>query len=513
MTKSRFLMLILLLASGLLLTNAQDSLIYRAFTLPDTTCSVETALKIIERHTGLSFSYNSGLINKNNIVTLRSQEERLIDILQRILGNPTLAYSIIGKHLVVYQPQMARSLNPEKEKDTVIFFEIRGRVLDRNDRQPLPYTSVYLTGKSIGVVSNEEGEFLLKLSTRHIRDTLTISCIGYKPFSGPVSMLINTRRDYLLKTDVVSIQEVVIRKLSPVMLLQSAADRIKENYPLKPAVLTCFYRETIKQGNRYMMISEAVLENYKAGYAMNAASDQVKILKGRKSEDFGSGDTVILKLKAGLGTMLQLDVVKNLPDFLSGENLSEYEYRLADIIIDNGQDHYAIEFSPKPGALTSIYSGRIILGIRDLSFKWIEFFVDPDQLERATDLFIIKKPAYLKVKLMKANYKVAFRETGGKYCLYLVECETAYRIRNKNQLTGSVYTTTLEMAVTDIDTTQPERFPFRETARLNEFFTEQVGTYDEAFWGEYNFVTPDESLEQALVKLSRQLRKTEEGNR
>ncbi len=35
-----------------------------------------------------------------------------------------------------------------------------------------------------------------------------------------------------------------------------------------------------------------------------AASDQVKILKGRKSQDPGTRDTVILKLKAGLNTML-----------------------------------------------------------------------------------------------------------------------------------------------------------------------------------------------------------------
>ena len=42
---------------------------------------------------------------------------------------------------------------------------------------------------------------------------------------------------------------------------------------------------------------------------------------------------------------------------------------------------------------------------------------------------------------------------------------------------------------------------FRETARLNEFFTDQLGAYDESFWGEYNFISPDESLEEALVKL------------
>jgi hypothetical protein len=261
-----------------------------------------------------------------------------------------------------------------------------------------------------------------------------------------------------------------------------------------------------------MMVSEAILENYKSGYHASSVADQVKILKGRKSEDVTNRDSVILKLKAGLNTMLLLDVVKNLPDFLTGENPAEYDYQLTDIVIDNGQDNYAIEFKPEPLSLTTYYSGRIILGIKDLAYKWVEFYVDPEHLGMATDLFVLKKPAYLKVKVLKANYKIAFRKTGSKYYLHMIQCETEFRIRNKNQLSGSVYNTTLEMAVTDIDTINASRFPFKETARLNEFFTEQIGSYDESFWGEYNFVTPGESLEDALIKISRmQAVKKEEG--
>jgi len=322
-----------------------------------------------------------------------------------------------------------------------------------------------------------------------------------------VASLINTNRDYLLRTDVVSIQEVVIRKMSPVLLLQSATEKIRENYPQKPAVLTGFYRETVKQGNRFMMVSEAVLENYKSGYHGTGIGDQVKILKGRKNEDINSEDTIVLKLKAGLNTMLLLDVVMNMPDFLTGESTAEYNYRLADIVIDNGQDNYAIEFSPKSLSLTSFYSGRILLGIKDLAFKWVEFYVDPEQLERATNLFVVKKPSFLKVKVLKAHYKVAFRESAGKYYLHLIQAETEFRVRNKNKLSGSIYKMALGMVITDIDTENASRFPLREAAKPHEFFTEQVGEYDESFWGEYNFVTPDESLENALVRLSRQWQK------
>jgi hypothetical protein len=288
-----------------------------------------------------------------------------------------------------------------------------------------------------------------------------------------------------------------------VTLLQSAVGNINENYPQKPVILNSFYRESVKRGNHYLIVSEALLENFKPGYGPSFASDQIKIVKGRKTEDINRADTLMLKLKAGLNTTILLDVVKNIPDFMTGQYVGDYSYRLVDIVIDNGVDNYAIEFKPREMSLETYYSGRILLGVKDLAFKWIEFYVDPERLDNATDLFIVKKPAHLKIKMLKANYRIAFRQSGNKYYLHLIQCETEFKIRTRNQLSGNTYTTSLEMAVTDIDTVNTERFRVRETARLFDFFAEQVGSYDDSFWGEYNFIKPDESLEDALIKLGR----------
>ncbi|HJZ40213.1 MAG TPA: STN and carboxypeptidase regulatory-like domain-containing protein [Bacteroidales bacterium] len=483
--------------------NAQDSLLYQKVSLPDTVCTVETALKMIEQATGLSFSYNSGLINKKRIISLKAENEELEKVLRRTLVEPALSFSIIGRHLVIYQPQKVLSINAESHTDSVFFFEIRGVVLDKADRQTIPYSSIYLVGKTVGIISNDDGQFVLKLSSKFLSDTLNISSIGYKNFSAPVASLVNTSKEYLLKTDFVSIQEVIIRKLSPVTLLQSAVGKINENYPQKPVILNSFYRESIKRGNHYLMVSEALLENFKPGYGPSFSSDQIKIVKGRKSEDIDRADTLMLKLKAGLNTTILLDVVKNLPDFMTGQYVEDYSYRLADIVIDNGVDNYAIEFKPREMSMNNHYSGRILLGVRDLAFKWIEFYVDHERLDRATDLFIVKKPAHLKIKMLKANYRIAFRQSGSRYYLHLIQCETEFRIRSRNQLSGNTYATSLEMAVTDIDTVNTGRFRLRETARVYDFFTEQVGSYDDSFWGEYNFIKPDESLEDALIKLGR----------
>jgi hypothetical protein len=508
--RGRFYLFLIFCLTGIPFVSAQDSLLYQHFIFPDTACTVEVAMQLIEHQTGLSFSYNTDIINKKKVITFHGERNELIRILENTFNDPQLSFSIIGRHIVVYQTQRTLSANPEKPKDSVYFFEIRGRVIDKSDKQPLPYSSIYLSGKAIGTVTNDNGQFQLKLPSKYLADTIIVSCIGYKRIKAPVSAFLDEEKDYQLKPDVISIQEVIIRKISPVNLLQSATAAVNENYPDKPAILTSFYREMIKKGSRYMMVSEAILENYKPGYDRAAASDQVKILKGRKSQVPGSRDSVLLKLKAGLNTMLQLDVVKNMPEFLTGENTQDYEYKMSDIVVDNGREQYAIEFSPKKGSENIFYKGRILLDVRNLAFTWVEFYIDPEKLDMATQNFIVKKPPNMKVKVLKANYKIAFRLTGNKYYLHMIECETEFRIRDKHQISGSVYHTGLEMAVTEIDTLNAARFKFRETARLNEFFTDQLGAYDESFWGEYNFISPEESLEQALVKLARKKETSEQ---
>ena len=58
------------------------------------------------------------------------------------------------------------------------------------------------------------------------------------------------------------------------------------------------------------------------------------------------------------------------------------------------------------------------------------------------------------------------------------------------------------MAVTDIDTTDVKRFKAKEVAKTMNIFTDQVSEYSEAYWEEYNYIKPDEPLEEAIRKLS-----------
>lgn len=477
----------------------QDSLQIHKITIRDTTCTVETLMEIIEEQTLLSFSYNTGIINKKKIVRAHAEQEPVTNVLKRTLNDPSLDFKIVGRHLVVYQPVITLSANPENRADSVYFFEIRGRVFDRVSKQSLPFANIYLKGKSIGTIANEDGEFLFKLNSGYLADTLYISYMGYENYMTPVSMQVNTDMRYFLKMSIISIQEVIIRLQSPANILQSALQGIYTFYHQKPVLLTSFYRETVKKGNQYMIVSEAILETYKRGYNNFALNDLVKIMKGRKRQNINSEDTVILKLKAGLNTMLLLDVVRYTPDFMNER--SYYNYVMADIVMDNGRENYAIDFIPKEYVSDVYYTGRIYVDVRDLAITRVEFSIEPSRLDDATHLFVLRKPPNLKVKVLDAKYNIAYHKIGSKYYLHNIYCETAFRIWLKKQLFGSVYTTSVEMVVTQIDTTDVDRFRSRETARTTDVFNDQISGYDETFWGEYNFIRPEDPLEKAVRKL------------
>jgi len=479
---------------------AQDDPLETRISLPDTSLTIGELLNIAEKVTSLSVSYNTSTIDRRKKITITATESSLKDLLASALEDPTLEIKTVGRHLVIYRPLVAESADPANNSAAISYFEIRGRVFDKALNQPLAFANIFLSGTSTGTISNQEGEFILKLDGIHINDTLNISFIGYKTQARPVSLLVNTERNYYLETEVISLQEVIIRKITHQNIIAMFISNIGNNYPSVPALLTTFYRETIKKGNRFMIVSEALLEIFKRPYGNFDTPDQIKIIKGRNSQDLSREDTLVLKLKAGLNSMLLLDVVKNLPSFVTEQE--KYDYIFSDIVVEDGRENFAVDFSPSRYAADAYYTGRIYIDIDDYSLKKAEFSIDPSKLDDATRLFVLKKPPGIQVKLTKASYEVSFRSLNGKYYLYHISSNTGFMVKRARQLVGSTYHTLVEMVVTGVDTSGIQRFSNREVARTTDFTDSQFQGYDEGFWGEFNFLKPEDPLERAAGRLS-----------
>ena len=96
--------------------------------------------------------------------------------------------------------------------------------------------------------------------------------------------------------------------------------------------MNAYYRESVKRNDRCMLFSEAVLDVAKGPYSLLSASDQVSIQKGRKITDLSTEDSVLLKLRSGINTSLNLDLIKNRPDFLLEDFADLYDLEFNDLM-------------------------------------------------------------------------------------------------------------------------------------------------------------------------------------
>jgi len=145
---------------------------------------------------------------------------------------------------------------------------ITGKVVDIATKEPLPYASIGIMGKPIGLISNDQGEFDFHIPTEMRNDILVISMLGYKTFEGPVwSLISNDPVTIELHPGAIMLKEVVITdSLKAGEILRLALARIECNYPMEPFQLEGFYRDLKKLGGTYISLLEAAVKIYDENY-------------------------------------------------------------------------------------------------------------------------------------------------------------------------------------------------------------------------------------------------------
>ena len=119
-----------------------------------------------------------------------------------------------------------------------------------------------------------------------------------------------------------------------------------------------------------------------------------------------------------------------------------------------------------------------------------------------------KKPIDLKVNVIGAHYLINYRVLDDQWYLNHVRSELAFECKWQKKLFKSTYVTALEMAVTDREDEKVDKFKYKESAKMSDVFADQVTYFtDGDFWGEYNYIKPDESIESAISKLNRKLKR------
>ena len=418
------------------------------------------------------------------------------------LGPIFILFLLIGFPLSAQEGQQAGTMD---------FRSYEGVVRDTDSRAPLVFATLTLEDQNISTVTNSEGEFLLKVPESLSEGTVQVSFLGYKSRSIPLSQFEENGTDIFLDVTVTTLQEVdVVVPRDARTLVQETFSKRGENYMQDPMEMTAFDRETIRKRRQNVSLSEAVITVYKTPYS-SPRPDIAELYKSRKSTDYSKLDTVALKLQGGPYNTLYVDLMKY-PDYIFTEDYFEdYNFTFDRNTRINNRLIFVINFSQKDEVKEPLYTGKLYIDAERKILTSAIFSLNITDPEVASRMFVRKKPANANVYPTEVSYRVGYREKDGKWYYGYSNAILEFKINWDKRLFNSIYSLTCEMAVTDWEPFTGGKAPrSKERIRSSIILSDATdGFADPEFWGAYNIIEPDKSIESAIRKIQRQIKRDE----
>lgn len=461
---------------------------------------------------GYLFIYDSKVIDNEKTVKIKSGTYKVKEAIYRVTGNNKLELRVIGNHILISRPDtpVASPVGPATQPvDTCRVITLTGRLTDRETNEPVPLGTVSLVNSSVGNITNQNGEFRLTLPDTLSSSSIQFSHMGYQTQVIETQLLAGRFSVISLVPKVIPIQEVVVRVLNPLRLLRELEEKKARNYAQHPFYLTTFYREGIERKNKFVSLTEAVFKIYKTPYAKYTSSDQVKLLKMRRISDPAEKDTLVTKMKSGIEACLLLDIMKDIPEFLTIHESSPYNYAPTDITVLDDKLVNVVYFEQKKSVDYPLYKGELYIDPDSSILLRARFELNPRYIGRATGMLVEKKSRHLQIIPQQAVYTVSYKKWKGTHYINHVRGDLHFKVKRKKQLFGGYPVHAwFEMATCKIETVDVSRFARQETLPLRTIFSDTPFSYDAGFWEDFNFIPTEEELNEAIRKISLKIEET-----
>ena len=394
-------------------------------------------------------------------------------------------------------------------KDTVSYNEYRGEVIDANTKKELIFATIAVNGTNISTITNTQGKFLLKVPVRLSRSHVTISFLGYTSKVMKLSDMLGEDVRIRLETYIEELDEVKVTFKDPNSLIREMLRKRGDNYFDFETSMTAFYRETIKKRKSYVSLSEAVVDINKQAYTNNR-SDLMKLFKARKSTDYNKLDTITLKLRGGPYNTLLLDIMKNPDPFFSDNVFEQYNFVLLNSTKIDNRPIYAVGFKQKANIDEPLYYGTLFIDANTFALTRATFQMNIEDEVKASRIFVVKKPKRAQVTPIHTQYQVDYRIKDGKWYYGYSRIELGFKVNWDKKLFNSIYYSTIEMAITDWEKiTEATEIERKERLRRSIILSDEAsGFSDPEFWGEFNVIEPEKSIESAIKKIQRKLKRS-----
>ncbi len=182
----------------------------RSISLEVQETQLSRVLRTIEKQADVRFVYSSRAIKADRRISLSTREQKLSDVLARILDPLRISYRILEGQIILNPagPAPAQGAVPAtsqtvtEEMETAL--EVRGRVTDEKG-EGLPGVTVLIRGTQQGGVTDARGGFVLRVPDD--KAVLVFSFVGYASRELPVS---RTPMEVMLMPDDKALEEVVV---------------------------------------------------------------------------------------------------------------------------------------------------------------------------------------------------------------------------------------------------------------------------------------------------------------
>ncbi len=216
--------------------------------------------------------------------------------------------------------------------------ELKGLVLDRDTKEPLAYTSIFVLEKHAGTITNETGHFSLDLSGLDETDTLRFQYIGYEVRNLTIGQL-DTMQVVYLKEDIFNLNEIVVfgSAPDPKSIVKKVLENKEKNYPRKLWQWETFIRE------RYTNDLDDIKIDYKKSSILDLNRDIIAMFEEKAPRHTTSYTDFLgnIYLPENKDDTIKIDPVRTVE--LKEENIAELE-QLAEIfskvLSETGEDEY-----------------------------------------------------------------------------------------------------------------------------------------------------------------------------
>ncbi len=377
-------------------------------------------------------------------------------------------------------------INAQNDRKT-----ITGKILDKENNEPIPFASVYLKGQRVGTVSNEEGEFIFHFSSLDGYDIITISSIGYESIEKNVNDFIPNQR-ILISSKITGLNEVVImstknRRLTAKQIVKKAYKNIHKNYPNKPYILEGFVRDLQKEDDKYVEYLECAAKFYNQSTSseIEAEVELVEIRnnyiaqKNPWNEQWERKNSII--------DLIEDDFIRFDYGPILGKN--GWKYELEDILPYNNKYVYRIKATDEPFQ-------KAILYIDTESFAFVKL-----ELTRASH-----NGKSWKRRLTNGEeqvyYNVIFeyQEYNNKMYLKYQKEEDTWKIYDTKKPSKLLFTKNpkKELFINKIITDSIDQYPFKQNMNIGVSLENQSKEYNAVFWSKYN--APQKTKELSKIE-------------